>query len=227
MSEIWIIEEGISKKFLDELGHHIRLQGELETVYSVSADGEDYIEQNKDFLLEFLIHQNKYPLFVTFIVYDEQDEEYITFLKQNKIEFTLNYLDEKRSYYDFLGKHQYHPPCFTAKIKDSVSLALLLNETYWLPSQNEFYSISFSDNLLFESGEVIEWGRKKERSIPTFNIELDTTFITIVHDGAGFYLFSNGEKYFPLEKFLSTLPKGTILTQINDKLVTDENNKKE
>ena len=31
MSEIWIVEERISKKFLDELGHHIRLYGELET----------------------------------------------------------------------------------------------------------------------------------------------------------------------------------------------------
>jgi hypothetical protein len=73
MSEIWIVEERISKKFLDELGHHIKLDGELETAYFVSADGEDYIEQNKNFLLEFLIQQNKYPLFITFIVYDKQD----------------------------------------------------------------------------------------------------------------------------------------------------------
>lgn len=86
MSEIWIVEERITNKFLDELGHYIRFDGELETAYFISADGEDYTEQNKNFLLEFLIHQNKYPLFVTFIVYDEQDEEYITFLNQNKIE---------------------------------------------------------------------------------------------------------------------------------------------
>ncbi len=227
MSEIWIVEEGISKKFLDELGHHIKLDGELKTAYFVSADGEDYIEQNKNFLLEFLIQQNKYPIFVTFVVYDEQDEEYITLLNQNKIEFTLNNLDEKRSYYDFLGKHLYHPPCFTAKIKNSDTLALLLNETFWLPSQNEFYSISFSDNLIFELAEVIEWRRKRKRSIPIFKIESGTTFITIAHDGAGFLLFSNEEKYFPLVKFLSNLPKGTVVTQINDKLVTDENSKEE
>lgn len=222
MSEIWIVEERISKTFLDDLGHYIRFDGELDTAYFISVDGEDYIEKNKNFLLEFLIHQNKYPLFVTFIVYDEQDEEYITFLNQNKIEFTLNNLDEKRSYYDIFGRHLYHPPCFTAKIKDSDTLALLLNETFWLPSQNEFYSISFSDNLMFDLGEVTEWGIKRKRSRPTFKIESATTFITIAHDGAGVYLFSNEDKYFPLQKFISTLPKGTIISQINDKLVTDE-----
>lgn len=227
MSEIWIVEERVSKKFLVELGHHIGLDGELETAYFIGADGEDYIEQNKNFLLEFLFHQNKYPLFLTFIVYEEQDDEYITFLNQNKIEFTLNNLDEKRTYYDFLGKHQYHPPCFTARVNDSDTLALLLNKTYWLPSQNEFYSISFSDNLLFELGEVIEWRKKRERSIPTFKIESETTFITIFHDGAGFYLFSNEEKYNPLDKFISNLPKGTVITQINDRLVTDDNIREE
>lgn len=227
MAEIWIVEEKVSNKLLDELQHYIRLNGELKTAYYINADGEDYIEDNKNFLLEFLIHQNKYPLFVTFVVYDEQVEEYVTFLNQNKIEFTLNNLDEKRSYYDFSGKHLYQPPCFTAKIKDSDKLTLLLNETYWLPSQNDFYSISFSNNLVFELGEVIEWGRKRKRSIPTFKVKLETTFITIAHDGAGFYLFSNEEKYFPLEKFLSNLPKGTIITQINDELMNDENIKEE
>ena len=223
MAEIWIVEEKVSNKFLDELGHYIRLHGELDIAYFIGADGEDYVEQNKNFLLEFLLYQNKYPLFITFIVYEEQTDEYITFLNENKIEFTLRNLKEKRTYYDFFGKHQYHPPCFTARIKDSDSLVLLLNETYWLPAQNEFYSISFSDNLTFESGEVIEWGRKRKRSIPTFKIEAETTFITIFHDGAGFYLLSNGEKYFTLNKFISSLPRGTVITQINDTLVTGDN----
>ncbi|KZZ85454.1 hypothetical protein [Bacillus sp. SJS] len=221
MSQIWIAEESISTKFLDDLGHHMRLDGELETAYFVSADGEDYIEENKNFLLEFLIHRNKYPLFVTFNVYDEQAHEYITFLNQNNIEFILKHLDEKKSYYDFSGRHLYHPPCFTAMIHDPAALSLLLNETYWLPSQNEFYSISFSDNLTFELGEVREWGRKKKRSIPTFKMEEETAFITIYHDGAGFNLFSNEDKDSSLDRFISNLPKGTVITQINDRL-TDE-----
>ncbi|RDU38089.1 hypothetical protein DRW41_00495 [Neobacillus piezotolerans] len=219
MSEIWIVKERISKNFFDELDHHIRLDGDLGTAYFIEAGGEDYIEQNKGFLLKFLIQQNIYPLYITFIVYDEQKEEHITLLNQKKIEFTLNHLEEKRAF----GKQQYHPPYFTARVDDSEALALLLNETYWLPAQNEFFSISFSDNLLFELGEVTEWGRKRKRSIAIFKIETDTTFITISHDGAGFYLFSNEEKYNPIDKFVSNLPKGTVITQINDRLVTGNN----
>lgn len=225
--EAWIVEEKVSNKFLGELEHYIRFDGKLDNAYFISADGEDYVEQNKNFLLKFLLCQNKYPLFINFIVYEDQTDEYIAFLHEKKIEFTLSILEEKRTYYDFSGKHQYHPPCFTAKVKDSNSLTLLLNETYWLPAQNEFFSISFSDNLNFESEEVIEWGRKRKRSVATFKIGLETTFITIVHDGAGFYLFSNAEKYFPLENFVSTLPKGTVITQINDTLIAGNNLKKE
>lgn len=217
--EIWIVEEKVTNKFIGDLGHYIRVDGELENAYYLNATEEDYLENNKDFLLEFLLHENRYPLFVTFIVYDDQTDEYITFLKKNKIEFVLNKLDEKRTYYDFSGKHQYHPPCFTAKIEDYNSLALLLNETYWLPAQNEFYSISFSDSLTFETEEVIEWKRKRKRSIASFKIDGNTSFILIEHDGAGFYLLSNEEKYFPLTKFISNLPKGTVVTQINDTVI--------
>lgn len=227
MAELWIVEERVSNKFLDDLGHNIRLDGKLDSAYFIGADGEDYVEQNKNFLLEFLFHQNKYPLYITFIVYDEQAEEYTTFLDQNNIDFRLNNLEEKRTYYDFSGKHQYHPPCFTARINDSDSLALLINETYWLPTQNEFFSISFSDNLMFEFREVKEWLKKRKRSIPTFKIEEETTFITIFHDGAGFYLLTNEDKYLPLDKFITSLPKGTVITQINDTLVTGDNNKEE
>lgn len=222
MAEIWIVEERVSNKFLDDLGHYIRLNGKLDSAYFIGADGEDYVEQNKNFLLEFLFHQNKYPLFITFIVYEEQTEEYITFLNENNIDFRLNNLEEKRTYYDFFGKHQYHPPCFTARIKDSNSLALLINETYWLPTQNEFFSISFSDNLTFKLETVTEWRRKRERSIPIFKTNEETTFITIFHDGAGFYLFSNEERYSRLDNLISNLPKGTVITQINDTLVNRE-----
>ncbi|WP_404357493.1 hypothetical protein LG291_03565 [Cytobacillus firmus] len=227
MAEIWIVEEPVSNEFLDDLGHYMSLDGKLDSAYFISADGEN-VDENKNFLLEFLFHQNRYPLFITFIVYEEQTEEYITFLKQNNIDFRLNILEEKRTYYDFSGKHQYHPPCFTAKIYDPDSLAQLINETYWLPTQNEFYSISFSDNLRFKAEEVIEWLRKRKRSIPIFKIEAETetSFITVFHDGAGFYLFSNEEKYFPHDQFIANLPKGTVITQINDTLVEGDDMKK-
>lgn len=72
---------------------------------------------------------------------------------------------------------------------------------------------------MFKLEKVTEWIRKRERSISIFKIDEETTFITIFHDGAGFYLFSNKEKYSPLDNLISNLPKGTVITQINDTLV--------
>ncbi|MEK4670108.1 hypothetical protein [Niallia sp. FSL R7-0271] len=227
MVEVWIVEEKVTNKFLDESGHHIRIDGELDTAFFIGADGEGYAERNKNYLLDYLLCQNKFPFYITFMVDDGQTDEYIEFFNENRMEYSLKILEEKRTYYNYSGKHQYNPPCFTVKINDSNSLVLLLNETYWLPTQNEFYSISFSDNLKFELREVKEWGRKRKRSIPIFKIEQETTFITIFPDGHGFYLFSNDNKYNSLNKIIKTLPKGTVITQINDTLVNIENVKEE
>jgi hypothetical protein len=223
MAKVWIVEEKVSKKLLGESGHYLKLDGKLDTAYFVSAEGEEYVEGHKNFLRDFLSYQDKYPIFISFVVYDDQIDDYTNLLNDNNIEFTLIYLEEKRTYYNLSGRHQYHPPCFTSRIEDLHSLDMILKETFWLPAQNEFYCISFSDNLMFKLEEVIEWGRKRKRSIPILKVEERTTFFTIFHDGAGFYIFSNEEKYSTLSKFMSRLPKETLITQIKDKLVTGDN----
>lgn len=217
MVEISIQEEKITEKFLDELGHYLRLIGKINSVFYISVDNEeDYVEQTKMFLKDFLIAQDKNPIYLTFITYDDNTDDFITLFNKNKIQFTLNLLEEKRSYYTLFKKHQYQPPCFTAKITDSQSLTLIINETFWLPAQNEFYAISNDDNLVFKVEKVSEWGRKRERSIPIFNIEEDSTFITIFYDGEGFYLFSNEDKYSTVEHLSANLPKGTVIAQENE-----------
>lgn len=220
MAEIWIQEEKLTEKFLDDVGHYIQLNGNIKSVYFIGEGTEgDYVELNKNFLHDFLITQDKYPLYLTFIAYDDHTDEFITLFNKNKIDYTLIKLEEMRTYYTFFKKHQYHPPCFTVKITDSRSLKLMLEETFWLPAQNEFYAISYSDNLFFRLRTVTEWGKKKNRSIPIFNTENDTTFITIFHDGNGFYLFSNEEKYSTVDNLCSNLPSGTVITQINETLI--------
>jgi len=220
MSEIWIEEKEQTEEFFDEVGYYITLNGEIASAYFISEGSEgDYVEQNKTFLRDFLIAQDKYPLYLTFITYDDNVNECITLFNDNKIKYTLKYLEEKRTYYTILKKHSYQPPCFTVMITDSNQLMFVIEETFWLPTQNEFYAISYSDNLVFQLSNVTEWGRKREKSIPVFNIEADTTFITIFHDGAGIYLFSNEGKYSTIDRLCSHLPEGTVITQINDTLL--------
>jgi hypothetical protein len=81
---------------------------------------------------------------------------------------------------------------------------------------NEFYSLSYSENLNFELKRVKEWGRWKNVSIPIFKTEGNTTFITIFHDGAGFFLFSNEDRYSSIQRVCSTFPEGSRVVQIND-----------
>ena len=87
---------------------------------------------------------------------------------------------------------------------------------------NEFYSLSYSENLSFELKRVKEWGRWKNVSIPIFKTEEDSTFITIFHDGAGFFLFSNEDRYSSIQKVCSTFPEDSRLVQINDQLIDQD-----
>ncbi len=220
MTEIWIQEEEITQEFLDGTGHHIKLNGNIKSAYFLCEGTKgDYVENNKIFLQDFLIVQEKYPLYLTFITDDDNTEELISLFNKNEIDYTLIHLEEKRTFYTALKKHQYQPPCFTVKIMDSSTLILVLEETYWLPTQNEFYAISYSDNLFFQLGNVTEWGEIKERSVAIFNADEETTFMTIFHDGNGFYLFSNQEKFSTVKSLCSNLPNGTVITQINDTLI--------
>ncbi|MCA1322313.1 hypothetical protein LC085_20760 [Bacillus tianshenii] len=222
MAEIWIQEEKVSDEFLDELGHHIKFNGSLKSVYFISEGSEgDYVERNRKFLQDFLITQDKFPIYLTFVYYDDDYEEFQKALNESKIEFKISLLEETRTYWTASKNVRYHPPCFTVKIMEAHSLSVVLAETYWLPAQNEFYAITYSENLFFKLETVTEWDKKRERSVANFNIDEETTLITIFHDGAGFYLFTNQTKYSTVENLSANLPKGTVITQINNTLVTN------
>ncbi|UFT98432.1 hypothetical protein KO561_14680 [Radiobacillus kanasensis] len=226
MPAIWIQEETLTEKLLEDVGHYMRIEGDISSVYFISEGSEgDYVEHNKQFLQEFLIERNKFPIYLTFIPYDDQIEEYKSFLDKNDCSYTLTHLEENRTYYTLFQKHQYHPPCFTVEIEESKKLRVVMEETFWLPAQNEFYAISYANNLSFSLKSMKEWGRKRDRSVPIFEVDTDSTFITIFHDGAGFYLFSNEKDFASVESLSLNLPKGTVIDQINDTLINNEDTK--
>lgn len=217
MTALWINEEKLTDAFLEETGHHMKIAGKIKSVYYIGDFAEgSYVELNKNFLLEFLKKQNIFPLYCTFAYYTDEVEDIESQLAEQNIPYTLDYLEETRTYYDFSGKHQYHPPRFSVKASDARLLEVLLEYTYGLAASNEFYSISYTDNLSFQLEEVVEWRRKRKRSVAIFNADDPTTFITIAHDGQGFYLYSNDKKYSTVEKLCENLPERSVITQIND-----------
>ena len=221
MSEIWIQEELLNAEFYEMVGHYVQLEGNIESVYFISetiesVDGRD---EQRDFLLDFLIEQNRYPLYLTFLCDDMMAEEFEEEFNQLGIEYSYELLEEKQAYYIFFKRVTYHPRCFTLPIKDARTLSLALEHTFYLANMNEFYSLSYSKDIRFELRKVKEWGRWKNVSIPIFKTEEDATFITIFHDGAGFFLFSNENRYSSIQKVCSTFPEGSKVVQINDQLL--------
>ena len=219
MFKVWIQEEKVDSGFLRDTGHHLAIDGHIKKAYHINAEkGEDQVDDNREYLTKFLIQQSKYPLYFTIIGYEEYDDlEEI--LKRGGLQYKLNFLEESRPYWTDGKNLTYHPPCFTVEVSDEEELAYILKETYWLPTQNEFYTISTTENLYFNLEEVMEWGEKKKRSAPHFRSEENSTFVTIFHDGYGFYLFSNEEKYSSIQNLCVNLPPKTDIKQINDELV--------
>ncbi|MEN1935191.1 hypothetical protein AAIE21_06135 [Paenibacillus sp. 102] len=215
MTKVWIQKKEMNEHFLDRLNRSLKIYGHICAIYFISKGTEgDYVEENKIFLQNFLITNNTYPLYLTFTYYADYETIQFT-LDKLEITYTLNFLDEVQTYWTSNQHIHYHPPCFTIQIANSNELTLALEATFWIASQNEFYAISNSQNLFFSLETTYEFRRKKERSVPHFKTEKDTTFITIAHDGLGYYLFSNLEKYSTLESLCANLPKGTALEEID------------
>ncbi|QLC90725.1 hypothetical protein [Priestia megaterium] len=221
MSEIWIQEEQLNAEFHEMVGRYIRLEGPIDSVYFISEtmESDDDRDEQRDFLLAFLIKQDRYPLYLTFLCDDMMAEEFEKEFNELGIEYSYELLKEKQAYYTFFKRVTYHPRCFTLPIKDARTLSLALEHTFYLANMNEFYSLSYSKNLNFELKRVKEWGRWKNVSIPIFKTEEDTTFITIFYDGAGFFLFSNEDRYSSIQEVCSTFPEDSKVVQINDRLL--------
>ncbi|MED3941848.1 hypothetical protein [Priestia megaterium] len=221
MSEIWIQEEQLNAEFDEMVGHYVQLEGPIDSVYFISETMEsvDDRDEQRDFLLAFLIKQDRYPLYLTFLCDDMMAEEFEKEFNELGIEYSYELLEEKQAYYTFFKRVTYHTRCFTLPIKGARTLSLALEHTFYLANMNEFYSLSYSQNLNFELKKVKEWGRWKNVSIPIFKTEEDTTFITIFHDGAGFFLHSNEDRYSSIQEVCSTFPEDSKVVQINDRLL--------
>lgn len=224
MAEIMIMEKEIIEKDAMNLGYPFEMGGELKTAYfiDVSRIEKDGADESKEFLLEFLIHQQVFPLYVSFVDEYELHEEHDAFFKQNKLSYVVLDLDTQFRGGDAKVRYKEYHPCYTITVQNAEELRLVLNKTYWLASENLFYTISYSDNLSFKLGEIKWWRMKLLRPIGVLTMHPNMTCFKIAHDGNGFYLLSNDESYIPIEHLVTRLPKGTVISQINDDWLLDD-----
>ncbi len=218
------MEEKIIEKDAMNLGYPFEMGGELTTAYfiDVSRIEKDGADENKEFLLEFLIHQQVFPLYVSFVDEYELQEEHDAFFKQNNLSYVVLDLDTQFRSGDVKVRSKEYHPCYTITVQNAEDLRLVLNKTYWLASENLFYTISYSDNLSFKLDEIKWWRLKLIRPIGVLTMHTNMTCFKIAHDGNGFYLLSNDDSYIPIEHLVTRLLKGTVISQINDDWLLDD-----
>lgn len=212
MDELWIQEEDLQEALKEHfLPFRIFLTGGTPKVYcsSVEANPE---KSEMDYLIKFLFTANTYPLYLSFSVEYFNLKEYEAELDELGLEYELNYSTTKKAYYvSSRVKRYYSSACFCVKLMDAETVAKAINAIYGIAQSNEFFMLSSEDNVRFDHKETAAVIEERPESF----------FIIVGHDGHGFYLFSNEERYSSITRLIDNLPEGTVVTQINNKLIDE------
>lgn len=162
--------------------------------------------------IKFLLAAKIFPLYLTFYLETDNAVEYLAGFDTLGVEYNVKYSLKKSIYYTSRRiKSSYQPAFITVKMLDINTLSRIINDTYILAVMNDFYAISSLDNMQFHY--------KKRTAV--IDLKPGSVYISMGHDGHGFYLFSNETRYSSIEMLVGNLPEGTEVTQINDKLIEE------
>ncbi|WP_404347300.1 hypothetical protein LG311_16805 [Sutcliffiella horikoshii] len=201
MKEVWISEEGDFSEIENDGFYHF---------YLYKFEEVDYQEENKQLLLDFLGKLDIFPLYVMVEGHDEEEEMRQIFDSLG-YSYSVDYFTDKRMYSTGGKNFTYHPPFFQIEASSMEELQLIMTETYHLATQNQFYGISFKNNVQLTSQGGF--------SFPKLSRNKDIAALKVGHDGQGFYFYSNMNSLQNIGQAISMLPEGYVVTQINDRVI--------
>jgi hypothetical protein len=198
-----MIKISIYEEAFDHEKEPIRIIGKLDARYYIGPwEYENYVEETKQILFEFLCKQNRFPLYITFEPYNDVYGNIVAALEKEDIKYSIIRIQKKRESF----------PVFDVIVKGPKSLNIVFEEAFWLASTNQFFAISFDDNIRYEIVAVKNWyGKTVQIPLPHFIMNDESTVITLFHDAQGFYIFSNDKRYSSIEELRDRLPKTAIL----------------
>lgn len=171
-------------------------------LYIGPSEYDDYDNETRQFLYDFICKQALFPVYLTFEPYNDLTEEIKNTFQKECIPYSLRCESTKKKSF----------PVFKAIIHDAHTLKLILDETFWIASSNQFYAFSFSDHIRYKLAiKKGIFGGEKPYMLPCFNMKDTTTIIKLWHDGQGFHLYTNDPRYSTIEKLTNHLPNGTII----------------
>lgn len=173
----------------------------------INLEEVDYQVENKQLLLDFLGKLAIFPLYVLVEGHDEEEDMRQIFDSLG-YSYSVDYFTDKRMYSTGLENFTYHPPFFQIEVSSLEELQLIFAETYHLATQNQYYGISFINNVQLTSRDGY--------SFPKLSRNKDIAALKVGHDGQGFYFYSNMNFLQKMEQVISMLPEEYVVTQIND-----------
>lgn len=163
---------------------------------------EDYVEENKQLLIDWLIHANRFPYTVYLAAYEEMYNDPEDFLIKEKMPYEKRVIASEKK------------PVYIFEMKDAAVLTKSLSEFYWLPAQNEMM-------LITDSGATVELTEQKispKSSYTTLEMVLYLTkeegiAIEFRHDGQGMGITSTTKTFGTVKAICGSFPKGYTVQQ--------------
>ena len=164
----------------------------------------DYVEENKELLVDWLTHYNQFPLTAFVSVYQGMDEE---------IEAQLN---EWQTEFSKVVKASEKKPVYIIQLTEKIQLIEMVSAFFWLPAQNEMMIITNRTAVI----ELLE-RRESEKSRYTYlgaaaNLVDDCTIIDVSHDGQGFSVVTTDQALLSAKGIRESIPSHYVIEQRND-----------
>lgn len=168
---------------LEEKYSNINYQADETKLYSIYvSDFDDYVEENKQYIMDWMQRNEIVPSYVYIEIYKDNEEVMEETLKEMDLTYEKNTtkLD----------------PIYQIRVKKLVDTLKLMEQFYWLAAENLL--------MMFTTGEVITECKQDEYFI-TANIPHGECVITIEHDGQGMQLLTAKEEFLTKEGVIETL----------------------
>lgn len=175
------------------------------------TDSDEFIneKENEDFLLEFLLQKNQFPLYIYFEAYREH-QDILEELTNVGLVHDVKELTCIEETYWIGGENQlsYHPPLIKVIVKDKAQLKLAFEVTYTFATSPLFYAISFCESLEFKG--------QNDTAAPYFDFTKPSSHILIGPEGLSWKLITTEDIHSVYKKLINYLPPDREIVQIND-----------
>lgn len=174
---------------------------------SVNAK-DDYVEENKELLIDWLKQYDGFPLTAYVAAYEEMYQDIDVLLMEWEIT------------YEKVSKATEKQPVYIIHLENIEQLTQVVSAFYWLPAQNEIM-------LLTDCKETVELTERKvspkssytrlwaEIHLPSKNCSV----ITIQHDGQGIGVVTTVESLNSAEGIHKSIPKGYVIQQWGEEVL--------